>query len=123
MEYSKFEEIIKRMKSHGERNSKAYELNIDLINFCDDLETIVSLLIREVYGEEGAGWFDWFCFDADFGEKDWSKSATYENVNGIMRKIKEEGDPKWGASDENGNPICYSVRSTWEYLEANYNKK
>jgi hypothetical protein len=123
MKYSKFEEIIKRMKSHGERNSKAYALNIDLIDFCDDLETIISLLMREVYGEEGAEWFDWFCFEADFGEKDWSKSATYENVDGVMKKISESGDPKWGASDENGEPICYSIQSTWEYLEANYIKK
>ncbi len=40
-----------------------------------------------------------------------------------MKKISEKGDPKWGASDENGEPLCYSIQSTWEYLEANYIKK
>jgi hypothetical protein len=39
-----------------------------------------------------------------------------------MVKIREKGETQYGASDENGNPICYSIKSTWQFLEKNYKK-
>jgi hypothetical protein len=123
MEYSKFAEIILRLKKHSENVDKAYKLKIDVIDFSDDLNRVIDILIREVYGEEGYDWFTWFCYESDFGEKDWSKAPCFKMVDGKMVKIYEEGEMRFGAHDEDGNPICYSVESTWEYLEKNYNKK
>jgi len=41
----------------------------------------------------------------------------------VMTKIKDAGEARYGACDENGNPICYSIESTWEYLEKNHRIK
>jgi hypothetical protein len=123
MEYSRFSEIILRLKKHSEKVNKAYELKIDLIDFSDDLNRIIDSLIKEVYGEEGYDWFTWFCYESDFGEKDWSKYPCFSMVNGKMVQIKEAGETRYGATDENGEPICHSIQSTWEYLEKNCNPK
>jgi len=123
MEYSQFAEIILRLKKHSENVDKAYKLKIDLIDFNDDLNRIIDILIKEIYGEEGYDWFTWFCYENDFGEKDWSGLPCYSMVDGKMIKIHEVGEVRFGAHDENGNPICHSIESTWEYLEKNYNKR
>jgi hypothetical protein len=34
--------------------------------------------------------------------------------------MEEKEKSKYGAHDENGNPICHSIKSTWEYLEKNH---
>ena len=122
MEYSKFSEIVLRLKAHDERILKLSRLGVDLIELNDDLSTIISLLIEEVYGKEGLDWFSWFCWESDFGEKDWSKHPTYKMIEGKMVKVKEAGEVSHGATDENGNPICHSIQSTWEYLEENHKR-
>ena len=39
---------------------------------------------------------------------------TYVQENGNLI----EGEPvKWGATDENGNPICTDIKSTWEFIK------
>jgi hypothetical protein len=108
MEFEKFDKIVTSLKKHDENVTAAYQLNIDLIDFCDPLQVIVSELIKEIYGEEGYDWFSWFCYENDYGEKDW---AT------------EEHKDDYGAHDENGDPICHTIKSTWEYLETNYTNK
>jgi hypothetical protein len=30
---------------------------------------------------------------------------------------KPEDDDEYGAHDKDGNPICYSIESLWEFLE------
>jgi len=40
-----------------------------------------------------------------------------------MVKVKKSKKKKYGATDENGKPIFYSIKSTWEYLEKNYKSK
>lgn len=123
MEYSTFSQIVLRLKAHDEKIQKLYKMGVDLIDFNDELQTIINLLIKEVYGEEGADWFSWFCYESDYGEKDWSKHDSYKMVDGVMTKINEAGEMRYGATDENGNPICHSIQSTWEYLEENYRSK
>lgn len=120
MEYEKFCEIILRLKKFQEKKSEAYKLKIDLLEFFEDLEIIISRLISEIYGEQGLEWFDWFCYENDFGNKDWSTTPCYKMVDGKMVKIHETGEVRHGATDENENPICYSIESTWEYLETNH---
>ena len=94
MTLEKFTEIIDSLKKTGEDLNKLYKLNVDLVEFVEPYETIISRLIKEIYGDEGYDWFSWFCYDRDFGEKE------------------------LGAWDENENPICYDIKSLWEYLES-----
>lgn len=96
MTYKNFSEIIDRLKSQHQLVGAACKLKIDLIEFSDDLYKIIDILFKEVYGEEGKEWIDWFLYD-HVGD--------------------ENGKKAW---DKAGNPICYSVESLWQYLEANH---
>lgn len=99
MEYNEFLKIILSQKEASEKVNKVYELGIDLIEFVDIYESVISILIKEIYGEEGAEWYCWFCYDNEYGEK---------------------GVQAW---DKDEQPIFYSIETAWEYLEANYKIK
>jgi hypothetical protein len=122
MEYQTFSEIILLLKHESERTSKLNKLGVDLIDFNDGLHRIITLLVKEIYGQEGYDWFSWFCYESDFGEKDWSQHECYKVIEGKTVKIHDKGEVRYGATDENDNPICYSIKSTWEYLEQNHKK-
>jgi hypothetical protein len=117
MTYETFLKITLTLQKVDRELHELYKRNVDLLEFVDPYQNIIMLLIREVYGEEGADWYSWFCYENDFGQKDWSKTRNVI-VNGEL----EDREVEYGAYDENGNPICYSFESTWEYLEKNYNK-
>jgi hypothetical protein len=123
MEYKEFSEIIDRLKEHDSSVQKAHKVGIDVYDFAEGLHHIINILIKEVYGEKGADWFSWFCYEAEYGKKDWSKHDCYKMVDDVMTKIRDAGEKAYGAEDEKGNPICYSVKSTWKYLEENYRTK
>ena len=98
MIYETFLEIVETLQETDKTINNLYHNGVDLMEFVDPYHKIITLLILEVYGKEGADWFSWFCYENDFGQK------------GV------------GAWDENENPICHSFESTWEFLEENYNK-
>jgi len=73
------------------------------------------------YTKEGIEWIDWFVFEADWGQKDFSKSPTYVyNKDGTITTEEQSDESKWGARDSDGNPIAYSFESLWELLEKDY---
>jgi len=122
MEYKKFQKMVDLLKTHEKKVHQAYDLKIDMIDFFDDLQNVISILLEESYGKEGLDWFDWFRFESDYGRKKWGGVPVYEaREDGKIVEIKGR-DSKYGAYDENGNPICYSVKSTWEFLESNHGK-
>ncbi len=94
MKLEDFQELVNELKFVTNRDDSLLSNGIDLLNFSDNYHKIITMLIKEVYGEDGNDWFGWFCYENDFGEK------------GI------------GAWDENKNPICYDVKSLWEFLES-----
>lgn len=125
MDYKKFTKIVDSLKAHEKRNAAAVDLKIDLIDYCDDLHTVIDILLEEAYGKDGADWFNWFRFESDYGRKEWKDVPVYEkNKEGKLVQVKDTNkkNKKTGAWDENGEPICYSVKSTWEFLEKNYSK-
>lgn len=123
MKYEDFLFVGLQLQKQDKVIDKLNEFNVDLIHLIDPYHMIIDKLIKEVYGEDGADWFSWFCYEADFGTKDWSKVPTYtENEDGTFTKIYEAGEARWGATDEEDNPICYSWESLWEYLEELKNK-
>ena len=89
-----FEQIIEKQRELERRVSAALDLKIDLLDFVDEYSEISRLLLIEIYGKEGYYWYTWFCYEHDYGEK---KSI--------------------GAWDKDKNPICYDIKSTWEFLE------
>ena len=117
MTYERILKITMGLKRQDELIRELYEKKLDLLDFVDPYHQIVTELIKEVYGDEGYDWWAWFCYDAEYGQKDWSKVPVFSGD----KIVKQAGEVRWGATDENGNPICYSFESTWEYLESNYN--
>ena len=93
MTLEKFTELINSLQTESDIISDLYKNKVDLIEFVDPYHSIITLLITEIYGEEGIDWFSWFCYENDFGKK------------------------KMEAWDENENPICYDVESLWRFLE------
>ena len=95
MTYENFLKITLELQKQDRIIDNLHTINIDLLEFVDPYHMIISLLLKEVYGEKGLDWWSWFCYENDFGQG------------------------KLEAWDENKNPICYSLESLWEFLEAN----
>jgi len=93
MTYDRFLDITLTLKKQVETERELYKLNMDLMEFTSPFYKIIEQLIEEVYGEEGEGWYSWFCWENEFGEK------------GLR------------ANDKDGNPICYDYESLWKCLE------
>lgn len=124
MTYENFLKVILGQQLLDKKIEEAYKLKIDLIDFVDGYHEIISTLIKETYGEEGYDWYSWFCYENDYGHKDWSTAPSYtENEKGEAVLEHKAGEVRFGAHDEAGNPICYSFESLWEYLEANCKTK
>jgi hypothetical protein len=98
MTYENFLKVILQLQKQDRIIDNLYKNNVDLIEFVDPYYVIIQTLMKEIYGEEGVDWFNWFCYENDFGTK---------------------GLEAW---DENKNRICYSHETLWQYLEELKNK-
>ena len=117
MTYERFCKIILRLQKEDRTIKNLYDNGVDLINFVHTYHSIINELIKEVYGEEGYEWFSWFCYESEFGQRDWSKGDTYKmKEDGTSELVHKNGEVRFGAY-ENGEPICYSIESLYEYLE------
>lgn len=114
MTYEQFLKVITELQKQDQVVSDLYKLKVDLIDFMDPYHSIINTLLKEIYGEVGYDWFSWFCYESDYGQKDWKLLPTIGS-DGVI--IPSTDDTKFGAHDENGNPICYDVKSLWEYME------
>jgi hypothetical protein len=93
MTYERFLKITMQLKQQDELLSELYTKQIDLVDFVDPYNAVITELIKEVYGDEGYDWWSWFCYENEYGSR---------------------GFEAW---DENKNLICQSFESLWEYLE------
>jgi hypothetical protein len=93
MTYENFLKVITTIEKQDKAVSALYDLKVDLIEWTDPYGAIIGELLKEIYGEEGVDWFNWYCYENNFGTG------------------------KLEAWDENKNPICYDHKSLWEYLE------
>jgi hypothetical protein len=111
-------------KKVSEEISELYDIGVDLLEGKYKILEKVGDMLNEAmevsYGEEGLDWVNWFIFENEYGQKDWSTAPLYSEDGKL---IKEAGEVRHGAHDENGNPICYSYESLWEYLESNHKSK
>lgn len=123
MTYERFLKVLLSLQKEDRTIKNLYDNGVDLINFVDPYHTIISELIKEIYGEEGYDWFSWYVYENEFGQKDWSDLPTYRtDQDGVREWVNKEKERGVGAYDEDNNPICYSHESLWEYLDKNYKK-
>ena len=83
-----FERIVLKLKEQGESMDKAYKAGIDLISFTGPYESVISMLIGSIYGQEGKETFDWWCYERDFGKRTDLK-MTDKDENELCRTIEE----------------------------------
>jgi hypothetical protein len=94
MTYNKFEKLISELQSTSDRYSKLYNLGVDLINYDEPNQKIISLLMEEIFEKEGKDWIDWY---------------LYERVTHSGEVLK--------AWDKDDNEICYDIPSLWETVK------
>jgi hypothetical protein len=94
MTYENFLSLVLQLKKQDRVISKLYDQKVDLLDFVEPYQVIITDLIKEIYGEDGYDWFSWFCYENDYGEKG------------------------MGAWDENKELICQDISSLWKYLES-----
>ena len=91
-----FERIVFELKEQQEKLDKVYKAGIDLIDFTGPYESVISMLIGSIYGQEGRDTFDWWCYEKNFGERTDLKMT-----------------------DKDGNELCRTIEELHQYLEEN----
>ena len=97
MTKEQFLELIKLLKTMSDNSEKYMKLGIDLYegehSVVEPAYRVIDLLLDSIYTVEGVDWFNWFCYENDFGEK------------------------QMEAYDENKNLICQTVDDLFDYIE------
>ena len=93
MKLEVFTEILNKLKKQSDKQDALYDLDVDLINYSDDHNSVIDILLEVYYGKEGADWIAWYLWERD-----------------------PVGD-QYQATDKDGNPICYDDKSLWEEVE------
>ena len=118
MTYEHFLKILLNYRSFSENVSALYDIGFDLHEgkypTVAQVEGMLEAAIESHYGEEGVDWVNWFIYESDWGEKDWSTTDCYNHKGDLIHK---KGEFRYGATDENGNPICHSIESLYKHLE------
>ena len=86
MKFEQFKEVVDTYQKKSDSVSTAYDIGIDVINYVDDYCRILTVLLNEIFTEESVGWFEWYCFENDFGKGDLEAKT---NGTPICRDVKE----------------------------------
>lgn len=92
MNKEKLEKLVNKLKNLSDRDKELYKLGIDLVNFEDPYYSVIDLLLKEVFNEEQMGWFDWFCFENDYGLaglEAWDREGNLicQDIDGLHKLI------------------------------------
>jgi hypothetical protein len=93
MKLETFKKIIQKLEMLRERSSKLYDLGIDILNYEEPYHEFFTIMLKEIFGEEGYDWISWY---------------LYERVGFDGRVLQ--------AWDENENEICNNIESLWEEI-------
>ena len=66
MTFDEFKEITDLFIKTSKRQSEAYRLGIDLIEFTDDYQKLSNNLLSIILTKDGLDWFSWFMYEKDF---------------------------------------------------------
>ena len=121
MEYKNFLEILLTYQKFQRQASELSDIGFDFFegkyDLCHTVETMFQSALNAIFTEEGVDWIEWFIYENEWGTKDWSEYKSFEDSGQLA-------NPKnmYGAFDENGEPICYSLESLWDYVKQYLNQ-
>ena len=102
MTFEQFLTVLLNYKRYVEIVSEAHSMGIDLLqgkfSTTKNVEDILEASIVSHYGEEGWDWVEWFIWENDYGQK------------GMEAR-------------QDGELICYSFQSLYEYLQKYHTNK
>lgn len=117
IEYEDFLGILMPYKKLMEDFRELYSMGFNFMDGKYELEDNVTKIfdtaLNSHFTEEGVEWINWFVYENDWGEKDWSIYKVFNSQGELTDRDPMEA---YGAKDENGKPICYSFESTWELV-------
>jgi len=98
MKKKELSEIILTLKKISDQNRKLYELGVDLINFSEDYYIMIEIMLKNIYTKESLGWFDWYCYENDFGRGNLTATdgtnPICEDINGLFKLLKHKNYEK-----------------------------
>jgi len=100
MTYETFEKLIKQLEIFRDRSSKLYNLGVNLIDFEEPYHEAFTMMLVEIFGEQGYDWISWFLYER-------------EGFSGTIGK----------AWDKDNNEICYDIPSLWKEVNSINDKK
>lgn len=94
MNFEAFKKLIETIQNINERSHTLYQLKIDLMDYDEDYQNVISTLMDAVFTEEGTDWIDWY---------------LYERVSHNGEILK--------AYEKDGSEICHNIESLWETVK------
>ncbi len=94
MTFENFKTIIETLEAISIKSSSLYQLGVDLMDYSEPHQKIISIFMSTTFGETGADWIDWYLYERP--------------------SFKGTDNHAW---DENENPICYDIPSLWDTVK------
>ena len=66
MEFTEFNRIVDSMVKASTALDKTHEIGIDLLDFIENYNITIHLLLNEVLTADGLDWFDWFMYEKNY---------------------------------------------------------
>lgn len=95
MDFKNFQHLILKLQTTSERDQEIYKLGVDLINFTDDYHSIIAVLLKTYYSEEGEDIISWWLYE-DVEKKIYNKKGeviedltSIESLWEYVEKIKK----------------------------------
>jgi|688.fasta_scaffold00580_21 hypothetical protein len=102
MTFNKFKTLADLMVAQNQKVSAAYKLNIDLLDFNNSQDVLISNLWSYILTDHGKDWFDWFMYE---------KNYIHDGIGNSL------------TATDDGKPICEDLQGLYDYLvENNYFK-
>ena len=95
MSYEQFEKLIKNLEKCRERSHSLYQLGVDLMDYDETYQEIISTLMTYAFDVEGKDWIDWYLYE---------------------KPGLGNGEPL-KAFDKDNNEICHNIESLWETIK------
>lgn len=119
MKYENFLEILMYYRKIEGSFRELYQMGFNFLDgkypLSEEMSKMLDATLKSHFTDEGVDWIHWFIYENEWGEKDWSQIPRFdpESKNIIEKDLLDS----YGAKDENGNPICFSFKSTWDYVK------